>query len=73
MVKTRPISRYHLKLSDLKPLHASWIVGLHNHTQKESEAIIKGFKEAGINEAINDAQGIYERFKNSFGLKFYFP
>ena len=34
---------------------------------------VKGFKEAGINEANNDAQGIYERFKNSFRLKFYFP
>ena len=54
------------KLSDLKPLHASWIVNLYNHMQEESELIEKGFNEAGISEAIKNAQSIYERIENPF-------
>ena len=42
------------KLSDLEPLHAGWIVNLHNHMQ-ECETVVKGFKEAGIVEAIKDS------------------
>ena len=47
------------KLSDLKPRHASWIVDLYKHMQGEDELIQKGFKDAGIYEAINDAQEIF--------------
>ena len=54
------------KLSDLKPLHASWIVDLYKHMQGEDELILKGFKEAAIYEAINDAQEIFERVENLF-------
>ena len=54
------------KFSDLKPLHASWIVDLYKHIQGEDELILKGFKEAGIYEAINDAQEIFERVGNPF-------
>ena len=35
-------------LSDLKPLHASWIVDLQKHMQGEDELTLKGFKEASI-------------------------
>jgi len=51
-------------LSDLKPLHAGWIVNLFNHIQEEAELIEKGFSEAGISEAINNAQSVYERVEN---------
>ena len=54
------------KLSDLKPLHASWIVDLYKYMQGEDELILKGFKEAGIYEAINDAQEVFERVENLF-------
>ena len=54
------------KLSDLKPLHASWIVDLYKHMQGEDELILKGFKEASIYEAINDAQEVFERVENPF-------
>ena len=43
------------KLSDLKSLHACWIIDLYKHIQAEDELILKGFKENGIYEAINDA------------------
>ena len=54
------------KLSDLKPLHASWIVDLYKHMQGEDELILKGFKDAGIYEAINDTQESFERVENPF-------
>lgn len=54
------------KLSDLKPRHAGWIVNLFNHMQEEAELIEKGFSEAGISEAINNAQSVYERVENPF-------
>ena len=54
------------KLSDMKPRHASWIVDFYTHIQGESEIVIKGFKEAGIVEAINDAQ---DRPAQTFSLR----
>ena len=54
------------KLSDLKPLHASWIVDLYKHMQEDDELILKGFEEAGIYEAISDAQEILKRVDNPF-------
>ena len=54
------------KLSDLKPPHASWIVDLYKHMQEDDELILKGFEEAGIYEAINDAQEILKRVDNPF-------
>ena len=41
-----------LKLSDLKPLHARWIVEAYNHLKHQNDSIIKGFDAAGISEAI---------------------
>ena len=32
-------------LSDMKPLHADWIVNLRNHMQGECETVVKGFKK----------------------------
>ena len=55
-----------LQLSDLKPLRASWIVDFYKHIQGEDKRILKGFKEADIYEAINDAQEIFERVENPF-------
>ena len=53
-------------LSDLKPLHVSWIVGLYEHLKKETGMIIKGFDSAGIAEAVNNAQYVYEKTENPF-------
>ena len=54
------------KLSHLKPLHTSWIVDLYKDIQGEDELILKGFKDAGIYKAINDAQEIFERVESPF-------
>ena len=54
------------KLSDLKPLHASWIVELYHHLSNEVEMIISGFDSAGITEAVNDANSVLEIVENPF-------
>lgn len=54
------------KLSDLKPLHASWTVKLYKHLCEEREMNIRGFDSAGISEAVYEAQSVYEKIENPF-------
>ena len=54
------------KLSDLKPIYARWIVDWYNHVTKEKEMIVRGFNSAGISEAVQNAQDIYEKIENPF-------
>ena len=56
------------KFSDLKPLHASWILNLHNHVQGECKTIVKRFKEAVFVKAIKNSEDIYENVKDRFRL-----
>ena len=42
------------KLSDLKSLHARWIVDWYNHVKNEKEIVINGFDCAGNSEAIQN-------------------
>ena len=55
-----------MKLSELMPLHAKWIVELYDHLRKQNEAIVKGFDKAGITEAIQSANDIYQLCENPF-------
>ena len=55
-----------LKLSNLKALHAKWIVDLYNHLRKQNESIIKGFDATGITEAIKFANDVFTRVENPF-------
>ena len=54
------------KLSDLKPLHARWIVETCNHLKHQNNSIIKGFDAAGISEAITCANDVFTRVENPF-------
>ena len=54
------------KLSDLKPLHGSWIVDLYKHLSENKEMIINGFDSAGISEAVKTASTILEKVENPF-------
>ena len=54
------------KLSDLKPIHARWIVDWYNHVIKEKEMIVRGFTCAGISEAVQNAEYIYHKIENPF-------
>ena len=55
-----------LKLSDLKPLHARWIVETYNHLKYQNDSIIKGFDAAGISEAITCANHVFTGVENPF-------
>ena len=39
-----------LKLSAIKPVHAKWLLSLHDHLRNSSDTIIKGFAMAGIKD-----------------------
>ena len=49
------------KLSDFKPRHARWIVDWYNNVIKEKLMIVRGSKSAGISEAVQNAEDIYEK------------
>ena len=55
-----------LKFSDLKPLHARWIVETYNNLKDQNDSIIKGFDAAGISEAITCANYVFTRVENPF-------
>ena len=54
------------RLSDLKPLHASWIVEIYHHLSNEAEMIINGFDSAAVTEAVNDANSVLDIVENPF-------
>ena len=56
------------KLLDLKPIHARWIDDWYNHVIKEKEMIVRGFNSAGISEAVQKAEDIYEKTENPFSF-----
>ena len=55
-----------LKLSNLKPLHATSIVDTYNDLRKQSDSITKCFDAAGENEAIKFASDVFTRVENPF-------
>ena len=40
-----------LQLSVLKPIHARWLISLYDHLRNQTQLIVKGFEQAGINDA----------------------
>ena len=55
-----------LKFSDLKPLHARWMVETYNHLKQSSHFIIIGLDAAEISEAITCANDVFTRLVNTF-------
>ena len=49
------------KLSDLKRIHARWNLDWYNYEIKEKEMIVRWFNSAGISEAVQNAEDIYEK------------
>lgn len=49
-------------LTTIKPIHAKWIVDYHNHITSEAGTsfFIKGWKSAGIYDAINTGSPTYQ-------------
>ena len=59
------------KSSDLKPIHARWIVDWYNHVIKEEEMMVRGLSSAGISEAVQNVDDIYEKIENPFKEQFF--
>ena len=50
----------------MKPIPARWIVDWYNNVIKEKKMIVRGFNSAGISEAVQSAEDIYEKTENPF-------
>ena len=42
-----------MKLSDIKPKHANWLIGLYDHLRNSKEMILESWKMAGLEEAFD--------------------
>ena len=58
-----------MKLSDLKPLHARWIVQMFDKQKQQNESIVNGFNKAGITEAVKSVNDVFPRIENPFTQK----
>ena len=58
-----------MKLSDLKPLHARWIVETFDYLKQQNEPIVNGFGKAGITETVKSVNKVFSRTENPFTRK----
>ena len=58
-----------MKMSDLKPLHARWIVEMFDYLKQQNESIVNGFDKAGITEAVKSANEGFSRIEIPFTQK----
>ena len=58
-----------MKISDLKPLHAHWMVDMYTYLKQQKESILNGFDKAGITEAVKSANEVFARIENPFAEK----
>ena len=54
------------KLTDIKPLHAQWVIDLYHHLCREKELVVNGFEATGVTEAITKANEVMIRIENPF-------
>ena len=52
--------------TELKVMHAKWILELYNYLRHQNEIILNGFKAASITEAVESAIALLERIENPF-------
>ena len=55
-----------LNLSQVKPLHAEWILEMYKCLEKSNDLVLNGFKEAGITEVVEKANEVFQRIENQF-------
>ena len=55
-----------LNLSEIKPLHAKWIYEMYEYLRGRSDLVLNGFELAGITEAVEKSNEVFERIENSF-------
>ena len=55
-----------MKMSDLKPMHARWIVDMYTYLKQQKESILNGFDKVGITEPVKSANEVFARIENPF-------
>ena len=55
-----------LKMSNLKPLHARWIVKMYGYLKQQKGSILHGFDKAGITEIVSLVNKVFTRIENLF-------
>ena len=55
-----------LNLSEIKPLHVKWIYEMYEYLRGRSDLVLNGFESAGITEAVEKSNEVFERIENSF-------
>ena len=55
-----------LNLSEIKPLHAKWIYEMYEYLRGRSDLVLNGFESAGITEAVEKSNEVFERIENLF-------
>ena len=55
-----------LNLSEIKPLHAKWIYEIYEYLWGRSDLVLNGFESAGITEAVEKSNKVFERIENLF-------
>ena len=50
-----------VKMSDLKPLHARWVVDMCTYLKQQKESILNVFDKADITEALKSANEVFAR------------
>ena len=47
-----------VRMFDLKPLHARWVVDMYTCLKQQKESVLNGFDKAGITEAAKSANEV---------------
>ena len=58
-----------MEMSDLKPLHARWIVDMYTYLKQQRESILNGFDKPGITEAFKSTNEVFARIENPYTEK----
>ena len=58
-----------MKMSDLKPVHARWLVDMYTYLKQQKKSILNGFDKAGITEPVKSANEVFGRIENPFAEK----
>lgn len=55
-----------VNLTVIKPLHAKWITQMYDYLKGRKDLIFNGFRSAGITEAVQKANEVFQRIENPF-------
>ena len=55
-----------LNFSEIKPLHVKWIYEMHEYLRGRSDLVLNGFESAGITEAVEKSNEVFESIENQF-------